>query len=279
MPGLIKINEGYDNIFTRRKRGHKLVIGCIHLLPMPNTPYYKSGDLERSVEKAVRDARTLKENGADGCIIQNVDGIFVPTDDTDYVNVACMASVGTHVRTEVGKDFLVGVQIMWNSITPSLAAAKACGADFTRCAALTGVSRSPFGAIEGNPMKVMNYRRYIDAEHVAMIAEISGYHFLNEQEYNREIVVSHAKDALTAGGNAIELFAKDEEINEKMVRDVKEAFDVPVILGGGTNIENAARRLKYADGAIVGTCFEKGVWGGSVQADAVKAYVENVRKV
>ena len=28
-----------------------LVIGCIHLLPMPNTPYYKSGDLERSVEK------------------------------------------------------------------------------------------------------------------------------------------------------------------------------------------------------------------------------------
>lgn len=91
--------------------------------------------------------------------------------------------------------------------------------------------------------------------------------------------MSHAKDALTAGGNAIELFAKDEEINEKMVRDVKEAFDVPVILGGGTNIENAARRLKYADGAIVGTCFEKGVWGGPVQADAVKAYVENVRKV
>ena len=164
------------------------MIGCIHLLPMPNTPYYKSGDLERSVEKAVRDARTLKENGADGCIIQNVDGIFVPTDDTDYVNVACMASVGTHVRTEVGKDFLVGVQIMWNSITPSLAAAKACGADFTRCAALTGVSRSPFGAIEGNPMKVMNYRRYIDAEHVAMIAEISGYHFLNEQEYNLSLI-------------------------------------------------------------------------------------------
>lgn len=44
-----------------------------------------------------------------------------------------------------------------------------------------------------------------------------------------------------------------------MVRDVKEAFDVPVILGGGTNIENAAGRLKYADGVIVGTCFEKGV--------------------
>lgn len=179
MPGLIRINKGYDNIFTRMKKGHKLIIGCIHLLPMPNTPYYEKGNLEKSIEKAVKDARTLKENGADGCIIQNVDGIFPPTDDTDYVKVACMASIGTLVRNEVGENFIVGVQIMWNSITPSLAAAKACGADFTRCSALTGSSPSPYGTIEANPMKVMNYRRYIDAENVALIAEISGYHFIN----------------------------------------------------------------------------------------------------
>ena len=50
--------------------GKKLVIGLIHLLPMPGTPNYKVGNMEKMLEKAVQDARTLKANGADGCLIQ-----------------------------------------------------------------------------------------------------------------------------------------------------------------------------------------------------------------
>lgn len=75
-------------MITDFPNGKKLIIGCIHLLPMPNTPFYTSGDFERSLEKAVKDAATLKNGGADGCIIQPVDRVYTNTDDTDYVRVA-----------------------------------------------------------------------------------------------------------------------------------------------------------------------------------------------
>lgn len=89
-------------MITDFPNGKKLIIGCIHLLPMPNTPFYTSGDFERSLEKAVKDAAALKNGGADGCIIQPVDRVYTNTDDTDYVRVACMAVVGQEVRRVVG---------------------------------------------------------------------------------------------------------------------------------------------------------------------------------
>lgn len=277
MPGILRINSGLDNMFTRLPKGKKLIIGCIHLLPMPNTPHYKEGDYDRSIEKALRDLEALKKGGADGCLIQTVDGIFPAGDDTDYVRVACMSAIGSEVRKLAGPKFLLGVQLMWNCITPSLAAALACHADFTRCTALTGTTESAFGPIVAEPLKVQNYRRHIGADNVAMIAEVAGYHFLSDGGYDKKKLIANARNALTVGANAIEVFHSDEQLNEQMVLDLKEAFDVPVVLGGGTDIENAARRLHYADCAIVGSCFEKGNWGGDVQWDAVRDYTAGVR--
>lgn len=278
MLGQFRINEGLDNVFTKLPKGEKLIIGCVHLLPMPNTPFYTEGDYERSLEKAVKDAKTLIEGGATGCIVQTVDRLFPNTDDTDYIRVAGMSVIGNEIKRMAPKDFRIGLQIMWNCITPSLAAARAVGADFTRCTALVGRTESPYGEIVAQPLMVQNYRKNIGAQNIAMIAEVAGYHFLTEGGYDKKKLISTAKNALLAGANAIEVFHNDEAINESMVCDLKEAYpEVPVILGGGTNIENAARRLKYADGAIVGSCFEKGNWGGEVQLDAVQAYMETVR--
>ena len=222
-------------MITDFPNGKKLIIGCIHLLPMPNTPFYTSGDFERSLEKAVKDAAALKNGGADGCIIQPVDRVYTNTDDTDYARVACMAVVG---------------------------------------------SRSPFGDIVGDPYKVMDYRRRIDAESVELIAEVAGYHFLSDGGYDKAKLVAAAADALKVGAHAIEVHHKDEALNNQMVADLKAARpDVKVILGGGTNVENVKRRLALADGAIVGACFENGSWGGPVCEDTVRAYIEQVRQL
>ena len=53
MLGELKVNQGFDNIFTRMDKDKKLIIGCIHLLPMPNTPFYTAGDYEKSLEKII----------------------------------------------------------------------------------------------------------------------------------------------------------------------------------------------------------------------------------
>lgn len=256
----------------------KIIIGCVHLLPMPNTPFYETGDYKRSIEKAIADAVALKEGGASGCLIQTVDRVYTNEDDADYVRVSCLSVIGREVRCAVGTEFLIGVQVMWNCITPSLAVAYACGADFTRCSCLVGQANSPYGQLAGNPMKVMQYRKAIGARHVTMIAEVAGYHN-GEGAVSEgfEAIIEYAGKALTVGADAIEVFHKDEDMNQNMVLALKEAYpSVPVVLGGGTNVENAATRLRYADGAIVGSCFENGKWGGSVDKQTVQAYMENV---
>lgn len=265
----------YDNA----KNMKKMAIGLIHLLPLPGTPLYKEGNLELSIDKALKDTKALIDGGAHGCLIQSVDKIYPSGDDTDYARLAGITVITQEVKKLVGtSNFKVGVQLMWNCITPSLAVAKVCKADFTRATAMVGTTTSPFGTIEANPLKTQAYRKYIDAFNISMIAEISGYHFKSDD--NNKNLLNLAHSALTVGANALEVLHPDEEINNKMVHDLKKAYPlVPIVLGGKTDLENVTRRMKEADIALVGSCFENGDWGGNIDVNIVKEYVEKLNSI
>lgn len=252
--------------------GKKYIIGLVHLLPLPGTPFYESDSLPKIIDKAVADACALARGGAHGCLIQTVDRAYSNADDTDYARVAAITLVTQAVKQAVPQGFLVGVQLMWNCITPSLAVAKVCGADFIRCTALVGVSESPYGMVEAQPLKVQEYRRKIDAMDVAMIAEIQGYHFKGEEDELKELR-SRAYFAKYAGATAVEVVDKDEEKNNRMAQAIQK-MGIPVVLGGSTNAENVARRMRYANMALVGSCFEKKGWGGMIDENAVRTYMD-----
>lgn len=257
--------------------GKKLIIGLVHLLPMPGTPLYQEGNIGKMTEKAIQDCKALQEGGADGGLLQSVDVIYPATDDTDYARVATISMIAGRVRAEVGTEFKIGVQLMWNCITPSLAACKAVGADFTRCSVLVGRSDSMYGRVEANPLVVMEYRNKIQANGVAMISEISGYH--NKGEYDKALLQEKAGSSMRVGADAVEVMAKDFDLNEQLIKDVKALGDIPVILGGGTTVGNCKDRLRYADGALVGSAFEGGKWGGPIIGSIVADYVKHVREL
>lgn len=257
----------------------KLVLGLIHLVPLPGTPLYEEGNLEIALDKAIKDAQALYQGGADGCLVQTVDRIYPSGDDADYARVAAMAVITHEVRKATGPEFLVGAQIMWNCITPSLGVAKATGAQFTRATALVGTTVSPFGTINADPHKVGMYRRQIGARDIAIVAEVHGYHFKGSGSEDMPLVM-RARMAANAGADAIEIMDADEETNNRMVHDIKAAFpDLPVILGGKTDLENVTRRMKEANGAFVGSVFENGQWGRAIDTNIVKEYVAQVRSI
>lgn len=261
-----------------REQNKKLIFGLIHLCPMPGTPYYKEGDFEQSLEKAVLDAKALENGGASGCLIQTVDKVYPTGDDTDYVRVSCMSVIASEVKKVVGADFRIGVQIMWNCITPSLAVAKSVNADFTRCTALVGTTSSPFGTIDADPLKVFDYRRKIDARNVEMVAEIAGYHF--KTGYDKDVLLGLVRSAAMVGAEAVEIMHKDEEINNRMEKDIREVFpQMPIVLGGGTDVSSAKSRLRNADAALVGKCFEDGNWGRRINEATVAAYMKEVNSL
>jgi membrane complex biogenesis BtpA family protein len=252
----------------------KVVIGMVHLLPLPGTPFYQEGNVEQALEKAVADATALEQGGADGCLIQTVDRVYPAADDADYARVAAMATIVKAVADATGPTFQIGVQIMLNALKASIAVAKVCRGSFLRCTALVGATLSASGMVEANPYDFLTYRARLGANHIKLIAEVRSRHFhwLGDRP-----TAEVARMAVRAGAHAVEVAHPDEDTNARLVRDIKQAQpNLPVILGGYTDHENVARRLAEADGAFVGACFEPEGWGGRVDVERVREYIKIV---
>lgn len=255
----------------------KVVIGMVHLAPLPGTPFYQEGTLEQTLKNAVADATALYQGGADGCLIQTVDRVYPAGDEADYARVAAIATITKAVADATGPDFQIGVQIMVNALKASLAVAKVCGGSFIRCTALVGATPSAGGMIEANPHDVLTYRNTIGAQQVKLIAEVNSRHFRGLGERSTADI---ARMAVRAGAAAVEVAHTDEETNARLVREIKQTMpQLPVILGGHTTHENAARRLAEADGAFVGACLKTDRWDGRVDEERVRAYVDIVARL
>ncbi len=255
----------------------KVVIGMVHLLPSSGHSRFEEGNFEKSLEKAVKDALALEKGGADGCLIQTVDKVFPNDDQADYARVAAVSAITQAVSQVTSANFQIGVQILLNGISASLAVAKVCGGSFLRCTALIADGDTDWGVVKANPVGFFDYRKKIGAPDIKLIAEVEGmhYHWRGESRPVGEI----AKDTAAMGADAVEIAHPDEATNLKLIREIKQAVPgLPVILGGHTNHENAARRLAEADGVFVGTCLED-QWGGSILEDRVREYVDIVRDI
>jgi membrane complex biogenesis BtpA family protein len=255
----------------------KVVIGMVHLLPLPGTPFYQEGNMEQCLDKAVADATALYQGGADGCLIQTVDRVYPPGDEADYARVAAMAAITKAVADATGPAFQIGVQIMVNALKASVAVAKVCDGSFLRCTALVGATLSASGMVEARPYDFLTYRARLGANHVKLIAEVHSRHF---QWLGDRPTAEVARMAARMGAHAVEVAHADEDTNTRLVRDIKQAMPhLPVILGGYTDHDNVTRRLAEADGAFVGACFETEGWGGRVDVERVREYVKLVARL
>lgn len=253
----------------------KVIIGLVHLLPLPGTPFYEDGNEQRALDKAVADAHALSAGGAAGCLIQTVDKIYPVGDDVDYARLAALSVIVNAVSQATKPEFHVGVQIMWNALKASLAVAHVCGGSFLRCTAFVGATMTPAGIAQADPVGFHAYRRQIGANDISLIAEVDSMHF--QWLHGEQAAAETADLAMRAGAHAVEIAQADEVANAKLVQEIKDAHpQLPVILGGHTNHENAARRLAHADGAFVGSCFQTGGWGSHIDKDRVEQYMEIV---
>ena len=253
----------------------KVILGMVHLKPLPGTPHHEDGMLEETLVKAVKDAIALDQGGADGCLIQTVDRVYPAGDEADYARVAAMAKIVHEVAQATGPEFQIGVHFMFNGLKPSIAVAKVCGGSYIRCTVLVGATQTAMGTVVAGPYDFMTYRSRIAAQNIKLIAEVDGMHY---RAIGDRPVTETAMMAKYIGAHAVEVAHHNEEINNRVVREIKNAIpDLPIILGGHTNHENVSRRMSEADWAFVGGCLEEGgKRGGSIDIERVKEYVSIV---
>jgi membrane complex biogenesis BtpA family protein len=255
----------------------KAILGMVHLGAMPGTPFYEEGSYEATFDKALGDATALFEGGATGCLVQTVDRVYSTKDESDPARIAGVANIVRAIARATGPDFQIGVQIMRNALKASVAVAKVCDGTYVRCGALVGATLSAHGLVEANPLEVLTYRQQINARHVKLIAEVDSMHF---KWFGGKPVAEVAQSARYVGADAVSLGDPNDDTTIEMIRQVRKAVPgMPIILCGYTKFENAVRLLSEADGAFVGTVLEKGKWGGPIDVDRVRQYMDIVATI
>ncbi|MBI4095727.1 MAG: BtpA/SgcQ family protein [DPANN group archaeon] len=194
--------------------------------------------------------------GVDGIIIEN-NYDFPHKINVGPETIAMMAYFGAEIRKKT--NLPIGVSVLFNDYRAALAIAKVIGAKFIRVPVFVDDVKTDFGDICGNAKDVIEYRRSIGAEGVAIFADVQVKHA--EMLDKTKTMALSTKQAIESGADAIILTGRwtgDAPNMEKLREARSAAGDFPILLGSGVDKENVLELFKYADGAIVSTSLKEG---------------------
>src|ERR1017187_8555177 len=125
----------------------KLVIGVIHLQPLPGSPKW-GGNLKSVINHALADASAYERGGVDAIIIENFRDAPFTKAGVEPETIAAMAAAGCPLPAAV--DLPLGFNVLRNDARAALALCAACGGSFIRVNVHTGAMLTDQGIIEGN---------------------------------------------------------------------------------------------------------------------------------
>ncbi|NHN49634.1 BtpA/SgcQ family protein [Halostella sp. JP-L12] len=252
------------------------VVGMVHLPPLPGSPGF-DGDRDRIEERALSDARTLAEGGADAVLVENFgDAPFYPDDVPKHV-VASMTAAVERVADAVSLP--VGVNVLRNDAETAVSVAAATGADFVRVNVHSGAAVTDQGVIEGAAHETVRLRDRLDAD-VSILADVGVKHAapLGDRPFAER--VADAVERGMADGVVVSGAGTGEPTPEERLDAAREEVasldrEVPLFVGSGVTAETVAATLSAADGVIVGTALkEGGETTNPVDPDRVRRVVE-----
>lgn len=236
---------------------HKLLIGVVHLKPLPGSPRYagnpaRSGaSLAAIIKSAVADAKAYERGGAHAVIIENFGDAPFAKSNVGPETVAAMATAGRAVRNSI--KLPIGFNVLRNDARAALALCAACGGSFMRVNVHTGAMLTDQGIIEGDAYGTLRYRERVcpDAQiyadvHVKHAMPLADFPI---EESAHDTLERGLADALIISGTGTGVAADITEVQ----RVRKASPRAKILLGSGITVKNAREFLRFADGVIVGT--------------------------
>jgi len=258
-----------SNLFS----SSNVVIGMIHLLPLPTSPLFE-GDLKGIYERALWEAEVLESVGVDGLIVENFGDLPYQAREPETVVIALMASVTREIVRSV--KIPVGINVQFNAWQAEMAIAYACGANFIRAEVFVDTVVSTQGIIAPCAAELTRYRKQLGAS-VQIFADVQTKHTAN---LIPQSLVKSALDAQAAGADALIVTgeATGKATPLSAIQEVKEAVRLPVYAGSGTTVQNVSDILKTANGVIVGSALkEDGITTNRISPERAQEFIRVVR--
>ncbi|MER8611694.1 BtpA/SgcQ family protein [Mesorhizobium sp. M1216] len=257
----------------------KVVIGVVHLAPLPGAPRYDGEAVEVIYQRGLDDAKAYLDGGCDGVIVENHGDIpFAKPDDIGPETAAYMAVVSDRIRRELGKP--IGINVLANAAIPALAIASAAGAGFVRVNQWANAYVANEGFVEGESGRAARYRARLRANGIRIFADAHVKHGAHAivadrpvEELVKDLVFFDADAIIATGqrtGHAADL---------GYISMIKQAAGLPTLVGSGVTPDNANDILAIVDGVIIASALKHdGVWWNQVDSARVKAFMGGLRR-
>ena len=234
---------------------HKILIGVVHLQPLPGAPRWR-GDMESVIEFAVNDARAYERGGAHAVFIENFGDVPFTKGSIAPETLAAMAAAGRAIRQAV--DLPIGFNVLRNDARAALALCAVCDGAFIRVNVHTGAMLTDQGLIEGNAYETLRYRHRV-CPGAQIFADVHVKHAVplgnwSIEDAARDTVERGLADALIVSGAGTGLQADLADVE----RVRRTAPTTRILLGSGTTLANVRAFLPAADGFIVGSSLKLG---------------------
>jgi len=245
---------------------NKLLIGVVHLKPLPGS-YLYDGNFDEVVEHAIIEAKKIEDGGFDALIIENFNDMPF-SKESEKITTSAMTVIGMEVKKEV--SIPVGVNVLRNDALSAYSIAYAIKGDFIRVNVLTGVAFTDQGIIEGIANELFKLKKRVPSN-IKIFADVHVKHATHFNEFEEAILDTVERglaDAIIVSGKRT-----GSEADLEKVKKAKKLSPVPVLIGSGTNLDNLKNLWDYVDGFIIGTFLKK---DGNVKNDID---IERVKKI
>ncbi len=260
------------------------LIGVVHLPALPGDPGYDGRSLDEIIEFAMTDAKTIVEGGISALIIENFGSAPFPKGTPDQPmpphHLAIMSIVAHKIR-KAYPDLAIGINCLRNDAQAAMGIAVAVGAQFIRVNVLSGAYVTDQGVIEGDAYGLLRYRQLLNANHIAILADVLVKHAtplapLSATDATKDTLLRGHADAVIVTGSGT-----GEPVDRRTLEEVSRAADgKPVLLGSGTKAETLANYACFIKGAIVGTALKvDGKVSNPVDVERVKRMVKSFDSV
>ena len=261
-----------SSLFSRSKP----VIGVIHVGALPGTPR-NVDTVSRLAEVARSEARTYRDCGVDGIIIENMHDVPYLRGRVGPEIVAAMTVIASVVKDE--SSLPVGIQILAGANLEAMAVAHAANLNFIRAEGYAFAHVADEGLIQSSAAELLRFRKMIGATGVQVWADIKKKHSAHaitadvSLGITAETVEFMGADCLIVTGR---MTGEAPVIDD--VRDARSYSKLPVFLGSGTNPENIAQFVNDANGFIIGTAFKiDGIWSNTVDPRRVERLISALK--
>lgn len=249
----MQLNE-HDSPLLQMLKNRKLLIGMVHLQPLPGSPNY-SGGMKSIGQMAFTDAQILAESGFDALIVENFGDVPFYPGSVPSETVAAMTAIIARLCEQISLP--VGVNVLRNDAVAALSICAATGAQFIRANVHTGAILTDQGILQGQAHTVLRHRQLLGCP-AAIFADIAVKHghLLVDIPFS-ELITETGSRGLADGFIVTGKMTGMEANLADLELAGKSANLKPILVGSGISALNLDRYWHLADGFIVGTALKK----------------------